>query len=63
MKDKLGNNVNSDATLEWYLEYTPSFAVAEATSKVTITLLIIYFFYSNRILTLEPYCKLLRYRG
>ena len=36
MKDKLGNNVKSDATLEWYLEYTPSFAVAEATSKVKL---------------------------
>ena len=35
MKDKIGDNVQSDATLEWYLEYTPSFAVAEASMKVS----------------------------
>jgi len=61
MKDKLGNNVKSDATLEWYLEYTPSFAVAEATSKVKLYynnffqiiilfLLIIYIDYDCKLL-------------
>ena len=35
MQDKLGSNIDSNATLLWYLEYAAAFGVVNASAEVS----------------------------